>query len=716
MSQTYNLPTSSNNYNTAILTNINQALETLRSDFSGANFPTNPAPVAGQVCYKNGVAYRYDGTNWIPEQVGWLLASKYATLSAAITAIGSTQVTLIIDTAINASNTAEAVIVPATLALMPISPGVISKNTATSLTINSAPVGNPMHQWLSGFAAGDVKFGDTSISMVFPEWWGAKSDGATDCYSAIMSAVKAFTRSGKVKLGRGIYKITNTIDLGSRTQGTVGLRTYLEGIDDCNTIIVHTGTQTTGAIYQRIEATWNGSSYVYDTGGLLNLTDLSVGTSYGNAVTVYCGGFEFNRITAFAAGATYSTIKIAGSGGRMNRIGYNSSQSPFSNSPYHADVVALLPLGVTSLLPQNNLAIVSTTYNDGTHGAEVWRPLEVWTTNSGSGDGSIGPSILIGLENGATGANPPSMIYFMTCKFTSGDQIGGGNEPPVIKINAGSQIYFDHCNAEPASQGGVMTSIEIDAIEGNTEVYLSNCFQESVGYIDVGDISDTTTTRTYTASLHVDHSNFYGIRLNSKMVTDGDILDLIVEDSIFNADITNLVGAKGTVPNLKITDSFYGARIPIGPIWQTFLLYIYNDTGTIKHLIGSDQVNQGVAYYATRINGAVNTPTVTPTATDTSTAMAGGGKISSTNVNRFVLDNAKDQVGGSEHAVSASIEHNDTTIALVVSANQVSRNVNGTTRKRIELFFSDSTTGAAYDLTTIGADKGIMVRVSGYMF
>src|SRR3990167_6410562 len=71
----------------------------------------------------------------------WVDASKYSTLKAAVDDIGSAQKTLVISTSINASNAADAVVTPSTLSIYPISPGVIAKGSATSLTINGPVVG-----------------------------------------------------------------------------------------------------------------------------------------------------------------------------------------------------------------------------------------------------------------------------------------------------------------------------------------------------------------------------------------------------------------------------------------------------------------------------------------------------------------------------------------------------------------------------------------------
>lgn len=104
-----------------------------------------------------------------------VLVSKYATLSAAITDVGATEKTLVIDTSINASNSAEAVTVPATMAIWPLKPGIIAKGSATSFTINGPIVGDPKHRWLNNFTGGsDLSFSNTA--GILHDWFG--TDGA----------------------------------------------------------------------------------------------------------------------------------------------------------------------------------------------------------------------------------------------------------------------------------------------------------------------------------------------------------------------------------------------------------------------------------------------------------------------------------------------------------------------------------------------------------
>lgn len=67
--------------------------------------------------------------------------------------------------------------IPPNVAVMPLYPGVINANGYT-LTINGPVVVTPMHQWLSGFAAGEVTFG-VGIEKIYATWFGHVGDGTT---------------------------------------------------------------------------------------------------------------------------------------------------------------------------------------------------------------------------------------------------------------------------------------------------------------------------------------------------------------------------------------------------------------------------------------------------------------------------------------------------------------------------------------------------------
>src|SRR3990172_1634625 len=108
----------------------------------------------------------------------WLDEQDYANFTAAVAAAPNK--TLVIARSISLdANT----VIPASVSIMPVNPGVIVSNGYT-LTINGPVVGNPMHQWLSGFAAAEI----IGLKEIKVEWVGAVAHGTTDNSTALQLA------------------------------------------------------------------------------------------------------------------------------------------------------------------------------------------------------------------------------------------------------------------------------------------------------------------------------------------------------------------------------------------------------------------------------------------------------------------------------------------------------------------------------------------------
>jgi len=127
----------------------------------------------------------------------WIDAADYSTFTDAINAaIGKT---LFISSSITLE--AGAINIPATvLGVYPLAPGVISKGSATSLTISGPVVGDPRHQWLSGFAAGEVTFGIGSVTEVHPVWVGINTTPGTTDYTLPLDIAYAAAATAKCTL------------------------------------------------------------------------------------------------------------------------------------------------------------------------------------------------------------------------------------------------------------------------------------------------------------------------------------------------------------------------------------------------------------------------------------------------------------------------------------------------------------------------------------
>ena len=147
-----------------------------------------------------------------------------------------------------------------------------------------------------------------------------------------------------------------------------------------------------------------------------------------------------------------------------------------------------------------------------------------------------------------------------------------------------------------------------------------------------------------------------------------------------------------------------------------FKLRITNTAGTLQHKITSVGDNTAAGAWVAAINGASATLANTPTGADASTAMASGGKISTGTPSAFILDTA-DHATATRMPGIVTISANTTGQPLMANLGIVSRDVNGVTRKRLELYTVDATTGASFALSVanIAAGEIIDFIFDGYL-
>ena len=139
-----------------------------------------------------------------------IYASFFTNFNDAITAAANKK--LYIDASINLP--AGAIIIPSNVSVEPIQGGVINKGSATSLTINGPVVGNPMHQWLSGFAATEI----LGLKEMRVEWVGAVGDGNTESATALQLAFDWWMAgSNRTVIMRGNYKSSTALTIASST-------------------------------------------------------------------------------------------------------------------------------------------------------------------------------------------------------------------------------------------------------------------------------------------------------------------------------------------------------------------------------------------------------------------------------------------------------------------------------------------------------------------
>jgi hypothetical protein len=112
--------------------------------------------------------------------------TRYDTLGAAVTALGSTQQRrLVINQRVIV---ASSVTVTSNITVEFVDGGMLEPASGVTVTINGPLIASP-GQIFSG--SGTVGFGRGSIKELLPQWWGAKADGSADDTSALNKSLKA---------------------------------------------------------------------------------------------------------------------------------------------------------------------------------------------------------------------------------------------------------------------------------------------------------------------------------------------------------------------------------------------------------------------------------------------------------------------------------------------------------------------------------------------
>jgi len=147
---------------------------------------------------------------------------------------------------------------------------------------------------------------------------------------------------------------------------------------------------------------------------------------------------------------------------------------------------------------------------------------------------------------------------------------------------------------------------------------------------------------------------------------------------------------------------------------QGFRLRIYNNAGTLQSQI-TDSNGTGLPTFSNKIVGASATLQNIPTGADATTAFAYGGKISTIVTNAYIFNTASQAVA--DGLLMANIIFNNTGTDVLVSPVIDTTNVNGVSQPRLNLTFSNPTTGVSFALSTanIPASKSIDILFLGYV-
>jgi len=162
--------------------------------FQRTNCANLTAPVSGAtVCWDTTTARWkvYNGAAYAT--VTMTNAASSASFSAAVTALGTTAATLLVNSAQTITAT---MTVPNTITLAFGDTGLLTVTSGIALTINGPVVAADGQQIFANVSGPDdtvgvVNFGNSSVRYVTPQWFGAKQDNTTDDYRALTAAIYA---------------------------------------------------------------------------------------------------------------------------------------------------------------------------------------------------------------------------------------------------------------------------------------------------------------------------------------------------------------------------------------------------------------------------------------------------------------------------------------------------------------------------------------------
>lgn len=275
---------------------------TAKGSLIGASAASTPAELAvgSNGTYLQANSATATGLQWATKPEITVGDPGYATLAAAVTAIGATETTLVLPAG---SHVGGGVTVPATLSLKVLKGATITVANATTFTING-PFEAGLYQVFSCTGTGAVSFAIGSTPYVCPEWWYS---GSGSWHTALNSAYTAFAGTVTIdsvavgyvsmKLSQ-VYTVTNSpfAMTGDRAGEIVGVGRWKSGIYQSGTgdaVTLLPGSQQNGHLRMSdfmIKGNALSGRGLYTNASVLTLQNLDIQNhgSHGVEAKDYC--------------------------------------------------------------------------------------------------------------------------------------------------------------------------------------------------------------------------------------------------------------------------------------------------------------------------------------------------------------------------------------------------------------------------------------------
>lgn len=184
--------------------------------------------------------------------------------------------------------------------------------------------------------------------------------------------------------------------------------------------------------------------------------------------------------------------------------------------------------------------------------------------------------------------------------------------------------------------------------------------------------------------------------------------------AIGDADLTGAVTTSGGVATTLaagLSPNFAAISLAAQKL-QTFVVEIINSAGTLQHRIVGSTVNAEAAAYADKVTGASSTLANTPTVGAGTDFTSGAGITGAT-----IVLNTADQDAATFFG-TAVVEYYSGNVARPrCYVGFTSRDVNGTTRDRLEITLLNDLTAAAFTINTtnLPSTTSVWVRFTGFL-
>ena len=454
------------------------------------------------------------GANTAGSAMPWVDARVYASVAAAVSAIGSSQAVLFVSTAQAVSAN---ITIPSNIALRFQQGGSLNISTGVTVTINGS-VDAKLYRifTLNGTAA--VSLAD--VKEVYPQWFGAKGDGINDDTAAMQAAINSLpSAGGDVYFTPGhTYKITSTINITSNVVLTGGQTTWAVTNPPPATpgaVINATGVPASSNVFACTGATPLAGTIGFSNLVILGNTTVGTGNVFNftnwNKVqfdNVYVYGSP-NNFLNFVSGVQYLYSRFSrfiGLSGAYNGVGVNVGVA-----------------GSPALATLYSAQFIDTEFSNQTYGI-------YWDSTGATGTSNQMPIRgyrlnIAGTGNEAMWLKGQTDVSFVDCVFENGGQAN----------NAHGNLYVANCNLVSftqcwiaGNQGNAPTANGM-VFEGCARVRVANCY--------ISNSSTQGATKIYTLQIKgIIESWFIGNVIESSSGRAVDIND------------TTLTGALSTAP------------------------------------------------------------------------------------------------------------------------------------------------------------------------